>query len=128
MEVARVEGAMEVDVSIVAMVTALEEGVRMEVTSGVEGVVMKVDTGVEIGVAVDTGCVVESGGEVGSMVVVGVKALVVTGVEVVDVAEMTVFMGLNADVFGGGEVIPVVTGPVETSPVGVRVVVRVDVA
>lgn len=128
MEVVGVDVAAEVGVSVVAMVTAPEEGVGMEVACVVEGVVVKVDTVVEFAVTVATGCVVERGGEVGSAVVVGVKVLVVTGVEVVDVAEMIVFVGVTADVIGGGELIPVVTGPVETSLVGVSVVFQVDVA
>lgn len=59
MEVDGVEMTAEVGVSVVAVVTALEEGVGMEVAWVVQGVVMMVDTGVELVVTVDTGCVVE---------------------------------------------------------------------
>lgn len=59
--------------------------------------------------------------------VVGVKVLVVTGVEVVDGTEMTVVEGVTADVIGR-EVIFVVTGPVETSLLEVSVGFQVDVA
>lgn len=55
-----------------------------------------------------------------------VTVLVVTGVEVVNVGELTVSVGVTEDVTGGVEVVPVAWDSVEVSVV--PVVLQVDVA
>lgn len=125
-EVAGAEVSAEVVKSVVAMVTVLEGDVGVVVAWVVECVVISVDTGVVLGVRVDTGVVVETGGEVGGTVVVVVKVLALTAVEVVDVGELTVLVGVTEDVVGGVEVACVVADSVETSLVGAGVVFQVD--
>lgn len=127
-EVAGFEVSVEVVISVVSMMTVLEGDVGMDVAWVVECVVINVDTGVVFGVKVDTGCVVKTGVEFGSTVVVDVKVLMVTGGEVVDVGELTIFVGVTEDVIGGVEVTSDVTDSVDTSLVGVSVVFQVDVA
>lgn len=127
-EVAGYEVSVEVVISVVSMMTVLEGDVGMDVAWVVECVVSNVDTGVVFGVKVDTGCVVKTGGEFGSTVVVDVKVLMVTGGEVVDAGELTIFVGVTEDVIGGVEVTSDVTDSVDTSLVGVSVVIQVDVA
>lgn len=80
------------------------------------------------GVKVDTGCVVKTGGEFGSTVAVDVMVLVVIRVEVADVGESTVLVGVTEDTIGGVEVTSDVTDSIDTSLVGVNVVFQVDVA
>lgn len=82
-EVAGYEVSVEVVISVVSMMTVLEGDVGMDVAWVVECVVINVDTEVVFGVKVDTGCVVKTGGEFGSTVVVDVKVLMVTGGEAV---------------------------------------------
>lgn len=80
------------------------------------------------GVKVDTGCVVKTGGEFGSTVAVDVMVLVVIRVEVADVGESTVLVGVTEDIIGRVEVTSDVTDSIDTSLVGVNVVFQVDVA
>lgn len=80
------------------------------------------------GVKVDTGCVVKTGGEFGSTVAVDVMVLVVIRVEVADVRESTVLVGVTEDIIGRVEVTSDVTDSIDTSLVGVNVVFQVDVA
>lgn len=124
-EVAGVEVATEVVILVVAGVTALvgDVGVDVMVALGSEGI--KVDTGVTSVVEVVAGCGVETEVGLGSPLVVVVKVLVVTGVEVVNVGELTVSVGVTEDVTGGVEVVPVVWDSVEVSLV--PVVLQVDV-
>lgn len=77
---------------------------------------------------VDTGCVVKTGGEFGSTVAVDVMVLVVIRVEVADVGESTVLVGVTEDTIGGVEVTSDVTDSIDTSLLGVNVVFQVDVA
>lgn len=119
--------SVKVVISVVSMVTVLEGDVGMGVAWVVKCVVINVDMGVVFGVKVDTGCVVDTGGEFGSTVTVDM-VLVITGVEVVDVGESTVFVGVAEDIIGGAEVTSVVTNSVDMSLAGVSVVFQVDVA
>lgn len=126
-EVAGYEVSVKVVTSVVSMVTVLEGDVGMGVAWVVEAVVINVDMGVVFAVKVDTGCVVDTIGEFGSTVMVDML-LVITGVEVVNVGEYTVFVGVAEDIIGGVEVASVVTNSVDMSLAGVSVVFQVDVA
>lgn len=126
-EVAGYEVSVKVVTSVVSMVTVLEGDVGMGVAWVVESVVINVDMGVVFAVKVDTGCVVDTSGEFGSTVMVDML-LVITGVEVVNVGEYTVFVGVAEDIIGGVEVASVVTNSVDMSLAGVSVVFQVDVA
>lgn len=118
----------EVGISVVAVVTALEGMVGVAVVVVVVSDVTKVAPGVVSGVEVASGCVGEREGRVGGPLVVDVKVVVVPGVEVVGVVEVSVSVGVTADVTGAVEVIPVVRDSVEASLVGLGVVLQVDVA
>lgn len=126
-EVAAVEVSAEVGISVVAVVIALLGEVGVGVVVVVVSEVTQVDTGVVPGVKVASGCVGEREGRVGGPLVVGVKVLVVPGVEVVGVGELSESVGVTEDVTGGVEVIPVVRDSVEASLVGLGVVLQVDV-
>lgn len=64
---------------------------------------------------VGPGCVAKAGLEDRSTLLVHIKVLVITGVEVMDVGELTVSVGVAEDVTVGVEVISVVIVSVETS-------------
>lgn len=96
---------------------------------GVEGSgVIKVVTGVLFVVLVSMGCVVTKGGEVRGTLVVDVEIRVVTGIDVIEVGELTAFVGAIEDGIGSIDVTSVVRDLVEEPLVGLRVVFQVDVA
>lgn len=117
----------EVGISVVTVVTALEGEVGVDVVMVVVSDVNKVDPRVVSGVKVASGCVGEREGRVDGPLVVDVKVVVVPGVEVVGVGEVSVSVGVTEDVTGRVEVIPVVRDSVEASLVGLGVVLQVDV-
>lgn len=127
MEVAGLEVSAEAVTPVVAVLTVLEGEAGVEVALGVECVGVKVVTGVVLVVRVYLGCVVDTGVEVGSTLLVDVKVLVGAWAVVVDVGAVPVLVGVTEDVNGGTDVVPVVTGCV-VSLVGFSVVFQVDVA
>lgn len=60
---------------------------------------------------------VGAGGEDRLILMADVTVLVVTGVEVINVRALTIFMGVIDDAVARGEVIPMVRDCVQTSPV-----------
>lgn len=125
-EVAGVVVSAEVVILVVAVVSALVGDVGVDVMVAVGSEVIKVDSGVVSVVEVAAVCGVETEVGLGSPLVVVVTVLVVTGVEVVNVGELTVSVGVTEDVTGGVGVVRVTWDSVEVSLV--PVVLQVDVA
>lgn len=125
-EVAGVDMSVEVVIMVVAVVSALVADVGVDVMVAVGSEVIKVDSGVVSVVEVAAVCGVETEVGLGSPLVVVVTVLVVTGVELVNVGELTVSVGVTEDVTGGVGVVRVTWDSVEVSLV--PVVLQVDVA
>lgn len=97
-KVAMVEVLMGVVISAVAMVPVLVGDVGVDMVWVIGNVIIKVDIGIMFVVQLETDFVDGAGAEDRCILVADVKGLVVTGVEEVDIRELTVFLVVTNDV------------------------------